>query len=338
LNRVIADPPLFLAVDGGNSKTDVLLADAAGRVLRRVRGGPFRPQVTGLPAAMATLAGLVDEICDAPVARLSAFLAGADFPVEEAEIAAALEARGWAGEVHAANDTFAVLHAGSSRGWGVAVVCGTGVNCVALAPDGTAARYPAIGEISGDWGGGGDLGRATMFHAVRAEDGRGPATALAAAVVEHFRKTFPAELDGITTVAEVVEAVHFGRVPQRSYIALTRALFETAAAGDALARDLLDRQAAELAGMGLAALRRLGLQDEEVEVVLGGGVVAARDPYLSARLAEAFAPAPRAVLTIVEQPPVVGAAFHALGRLHQDPDTVRAARERLVAELGALPG
>ena len=140
---MIADPPLFLAVDGGNSKTDVLLAAADGRVLRRVRGGPFRPQVTGLPAAMATLSALVDEVCDTRVAQLSAFLAGADFPAEEADIAAALESHGWAGEVHAANDTFAVLHAGSTSGWGVAVVCGTGVNCVGLAPDGV--RRPLSG-------------------------------------------------------------------------------------------------------------------------------------------------------------------------------------------------
>ena len=82
----------------------------------------------------------------------------------------------------------------------------------------------------------------------------------------------------------------------------------------------------------------MDLLEAEVEVVLGGGVVAARDPYLSARIAEAFAPAPGAVLTIVERPPVVGAAFHALGRLARDPAVLGAARQRLLAELEVLPG
>ena len=52
------------------------------------------------------------------------------------------------------NDTFAVLRAGTERGWGVAVVCGAGINCVGVSPDGRHARFPALGTITGDWGGG----------------------------------------------------------------------------------------------------------------------------------------------------------------------------------------
>ena len=52
------------------------------------------------------------------------------------------------------NDTFAVLRAGTDRHWGVGVVCGFGTNCSAVAPDGRVTRFPAVGPISGDWGGG----------------------------------------------------------------------------------------------------------------------------------------------------------------------------------------
>lgn len=334
---------LFLAVDGGNSKTDVVLGTAGGRVLARARGGPFRPQVTGLDAAVEVVAGLVDSVGgaraanppSAPVDQLSAFVAGADFPAEEAAIGAALAARGWARHVHTANDTFALLHAGSSSGWGVAVVCGTGINCVGLAPDGSVARFAALGQVSGDWGGGGDLGTAVMFHAARAEDGRGPETALAAAVVAHFRDGFPAVLADIATVADVVEALHFGRIPATSTHGLTRPLFDAATAGDAVACSVLDRQAHEVAAMGLAALRRLGLATRSCEVVLGGGILAAGSRYLDQRVAEAFAQgAPPARLVTVERPPVVGAALHALRALHADGEDrtgLAEARERLLA-------
>ena len=46
-------------------------------------------------------------------------------------------ARGWAAARRVGNDTFAVLRAGTERGWGVAVVCGAGINCV-----GVGARRP----------------------------------------------------------------------------------------------------------------------------------------------------------------------------------------------------
>jgi N-acetylglucosamine kinase-like BadF-type ATPase len=325
---------LLLAVDGGNSKTDVLLADADGHVLGRVRGGSFRPQVTGVEAALDAVGALIAGLSAGPpprpedlpgppvLARLSAFVAGADLPSEERELAAAVSARGWAEQVHVANDAFAVLHAGSEAGWGVAVVCGTGINCVGLAPDGRTARFPALGAISGDWGGGVDLGSAVLWHAARDEDGRGPATALAAGVRRHF---------GRDSVAAVTEALHTGALDGAALHGLTWPLFEAATVGDPVALSLLDRQADEIVAMGVTALRRLDLLDRRAEVVLGGGILAAGHPRLAARVADGFADAaPDAVLRTVGDPPVVGAALHALGTLHTDPETLRAARDRLL--------
>src|SRR5205814_10051078 len=103
-------------------------------------------------------------------------LAGVDCPSEEAQIRHAIEAVGSAERTIAGNDTFAVLRAGTERGWGVAVVCGTGINCVGVASDGRQARFPALGTITGDWGGGTDVGNAALFAAVRGQDGRGPRT------------------------------------------------------------------------------------------------------------------------------------------------------------------
>ena len=71
-----------------------------------------------------------------------------------------------------------ILRAGTERGWGVALVCGAGMNCVGVGPDGTHVRFPALGAITGDWGGGFDVGLAGLSAAARSEDGRGPKTAL----------------------------------------------------------------------------------------------------------------------------------------------------------------
>ena len=62
------------------------------------------------------------------------------------------------------------------------MICGAGINCTGVLPDGTTVRFAAVGHISGDWGGGGHLWQEAMWWAARAEDGRGPDTALRTAL------------------------------------------------------------------------------------------------------------------------------------------------------------
>ena len=115
-----------------------------------------------------------------PVAELGVYcLAGADFPVDDRRIDRWLRQRAITDERLVRNDTFAVLRAGTDRDWGVGVVCGYGINCSGVAPDGRITRFPAVGPISGDWGGGNDIGEAALWHAIRSEDGRGPKTGAA---------------------------------------------------------------------------------------------------------------------------------------------------------------
>ncbi|MQY15092.1 N-acetylmuramic acid/N-acetylglucosamine kinase [Streptomyces sp. RB5] len=290
-----------LAVDAGNSKTDVALIAPDGRVLGRGRGGGFQPPVVGVAAAVDVIARAVREAGAGSAGHVSACLANADFPVEEEELRDEIARRGWARTVEVRNDTFALLRAGVEQPRGVAVVCGAGVNCVGMRPDGRTARFPAIGRISGDWGGGGGLAEEALWFAARAEDGRGEATALREALPGHF---------GLGSMGELIEALHFGRVAARRRHELAPVLFAVAAAGDPVARALVDRQADEVVAMAGAALSRLDLLDEPVDVILGGSVLAARHPQLDtgvrARLA---ARAPKAVATVVTAPPVLGAGL-----------------------------
>jgi N-acetylglucosamine kinase-like BadF-type ATPase len=310
--------PGVLAVDGGNSKTDVALVGIDGRVLGTARGAGFVPQTVGAEAAVAGLAPLIAQAAAeagfdlAPrsgplVTHVAACLAGADMPVEERQLQQAIAAHGWARTVSVANDTFALLRSGTDAPRGVAVVCGAGINCVGLLPDGRTARFPALGAITGDWGGGGGLATSVMFAATRAEDGRGPHTALASATAEHF---------GLDSADAVAQAVHFGTLPEARLHELVPVLFATAEAGDQVALGLVERQADEIVAMALVALRRLDLLDAPADVVLGGGVLASRQPLLldgvSARLA---AEAPYAVPRVVDTPPVVGAALLGLDYL-----------------------
>jgi N-acetylglucosamine kinase-like BadF-type ATPase len=348
LNRrlsVADDSPraAVLAIDGGNSKTDVALVAADGTLLARARGPGASREEHGTDQAMRILGSLVREAAghDGPVARhTSACLAGADLPEEEAELAAALRRQRWSGTSAVFNDTFAVLRAGLTRDpasdrwaggarrpWGVAMTCGAGINCVAVAPDGRITRYLAFGTLTGDWGSGSGLSQEVMWWSMRAEDGRGPATALRPATAAYF---------GLPTVSDVAIAVHQGRITRNDLLGLTTVLFKVAAAGDPVACDLVERLAEEICTMAVTAMRRLGLPSAGIPVVLGGGLLEARIPQLTSAIQKRLAiVAPGTVPTIVEIPPVSGAALLGLDRLGAGSDAEQ--RLRAATRLDAAP-
>jgi N-acetylglucosamine kinase-like BadF-type ATPase len=305
-----------LAVDGGNSKTEVALVDAAGGVLGAARGPGASHHHLGVPAAMEALEELVAAACqDAglpatgrPLAEVGVWcLAGLDFPADDEAVGPAVAGRGWAREALLHNDVFAVRRAGSDRTWGVGVVVGAGMNCVGVAPDGREVRFPAIGELSGDWGGGRDLGVAAVGAALRGEDGRGQPTTLTRLVPGWF---------GQRSALALVEALFLGRIERRRVLELVPLVFAEADAGDPVAAGIVARQVAEVVAVAGAAIRRLGLAGTDVDVVLGGGLFHGDAPAFLSQIRSGIARlAPAARLTQVTAPPVVGAALLGLDRL-----------------------
>ena len=328
----------ILAVDGGNSKTDVALVDAAGAVLGAARGPGASHHHLGVPRAMETLEGLVAAACrdagvpngERPLAEVGVWcLAGLDLPADDRALGPAVAGRRWARQVLLHNDVFAVLRAGCRRAWGIGVVLGAGINCVGVAPDGREVRFPALGELSGDWGGGRDVGVAAVGAALRGEDGRGPETTLTGLVPAHF---------GLGSALAVVEALFRGHLDRRRVLELVPLVFAQAQAGDPAAAAIVDRQVAEVVAMAAAAIRRLGLAGTDVEVACGGGLVAGGGPAFFERIGAGVRElAPRARLTQVTAPPVVGAALLGLDRLGAPPGAAERLRATLTAErLSAL--
>ncbi|MCW2900125.1 MAG: hypothetical protein JWO67_2390 [Streptosporangiaceae bacterium] len=321
--------PLLVAIDGGNSKTDVVVVGEDGSLLAGARGGGFRPHEVGDRAAVEVIATAVTTALgraglsrpDAGLAHVAAYLANADLPEQEESLTKALSARGWARSVRVGNDTFALLRAGASAGWGIAVVCGAGINCLGVGPDGRVSRFPALGSMTGDWGGGFHLGELALWHAVRGEDGRGPASALTAAVAAYF---------GVERAVDVGLALHGRNLDGGRLLELTPVLLETAAGGDAVALSVVERMAEEVTALGTVSLRRLRLLETRVEVVLGGGVLTARHPVLMTAIEERYAAlAPLARLVVTDAPPILGAALLGLDEVGAPPETYAALRAAL---------
>ncbi|MXX63723.1 MAG: ATPase [Acidimicrobiia bacterium] len=320
---------VIVAVDGGNSKTDVALIAADGAVLGTARAASGSYHQVGMKTMLETITAAVrsaacDTEADGITPKLGVYcLAGADLPVDDRRLQRELDAAGLAEGTIILNDAFAGLRAGSQSGWGISLVCGAGMNCAGVGPTGRTVRFPALGALSGDEGGGGDLAVRALAAAIRARDGRGQSTSLERLVPDYF---------GLRHPIDVVTALHTDDLPMSALPGLAPVVFAAASNGDSVARGLADWLADELVLMGVSAIHRLQLARSDFEVVFVGSIWKTEDSGFHDRVREGLlAAAPGAILRRLEAPPVLGAALLGSDRLKLG----SAAETRIRAELTA---
>lgn len=254
-------------VDGGGTRTTVALADEEGRELIR-RAGPAGLVDPRHPTAAAEIVAAVvrEAVRDAglperPVS-LCAGLAGVGHRAEREAVRDALAASGVADRVEVVTDGQTALEGALGGGAGVLLIAGTGSVAYGRAEDGRVERCGGWGMIVGDEGSGYAIGRAGLAAALRAMDGRGPETRLLPLLLELLGVDDPS---GIPPWA--------GRATKAETALLTTHVIRAAEAGDAVALELVDREARELAAHAVALCCRLAPWSGEVPVVFHGGVL-----------------------------------------------------------------
>lgn len=263
---------LFLGVDGGGTKTEAVVTDAAGRVVSRGTAGSTNQNSVGADAARANLGQAVREAlggAPGPVCRATLAMSGVDRP-GDAEAVAAWVREGAGGllpaevPVRVENDAVGALAAGTAgRLRGVVCISGTGHIAYGRNAAGESARAAGYGCLT-DGGSGYDLGRAALRAVFAANDGAGPPCApLSGRVLAHCGVARAEDLIGW-----VYSDLAFARVA-----GLAVHVFGAAAEGDAVAAALLDEAADAMAGSVCAVARRLGYASgDDLPVVAAGSV------------------------------------------------------------------
>jgi len=266
---------LVLGIDVGGTKAVGWLATEHGEVLADVRGPGATLQAGGDVAVEHVLRQVVlPPLRDArePVAAICLGMAGVDRPQDADLVRAMLVRLSHSIPVLVVNDALIALEAGVESGPGIVVVAGTGSIAYGRDSRDRAARAGGWGHLLGDEGSGYWLGRHALQAVMRAADGRAPATALTARVLQHFGLGRPPDL-----VHEV-----YARLSQPSAIAALSGLVLAAAAeGDAVAAGILDAGADELTAAAMAVARQLQL--DSCPVLLSGGVFRS-SPHLTSRV------------------------------------------------------
>lgn len=253
-----------LGIDAGGTKTVGLLADETGRILGEARGGGANLQTDGELAVEKVFDEIMENLGrQHPVSAVCLGIAGVDRPKDEAAVRGILRRLGHRETARVVNDAVIALMAGAPDRFGIVVLSGTGSIAYGVDRTGHSARSGGYGYLLADEGSGYWLGQQALRAAVRATDGRGPATLVARLVFESL---------SVSSVSELVPLVYERGLAKYQIAGLAGLVQKAKDGGDALAAGLLEAGAKELALAARSVARRLELGGEPYAVVLAGGV------------------------------------------------------------------
>ena len=247
----------LIAVDGGGTKTEGVLCRPDGTVIARAVRGASNPNDVGVEASVAVLS----EICTALLregedGEYSAFFGIAGALNRMDALTDGLRSAFPGMSLAVGSDVLNLLSGEIADGDGACIVSGTGSAC--FVREGEALhRIGGWGYLLDDAGSGYDIGRDALLRALKAEDGRAPATTLTPILEKRLGRSVRDSL------SEIYEK-------GKPFIAsLAEDVLSAAEKGDADAYAIVERSIAAWNEMLTAAY---GILQKPFRAVLGGGV------------------------------------------------------------------
>ena len=300
-----------LGIDAGGTKTVCLLADEHGAVLAEARGPGANLHAAGELAVEKVLYEVMEEaVGDRTIdgraivpAAICLGIAGVDREDEARIVRAIMRRIGYKSRVLVVNDALIALVAGARDAPGIVIIAGTGSIAYGRNAAGEAARAGGWGHMIGDEGSGYWIGREALAAVMRAVDGRGPETGLAAEILVHFN---------VDEVSRLPRIVYDRDLPRVAVAALGPIVQRVGEQGDAVATRILERATNELVLAAQSVATRLEMRGDEFTFYLAGGAFRVV-PWLANELPRPLAEvAPRCEVQVLDEEPAVGAVWLAL--------------------------
>lgn len=286
-------PGLYLGVDGGQSGTIALIADATGKIIGHGCGGPCNhlSGAEGRAKFFKAVGCALEEACrgaglDKDAVRFSAACLGLSGGAEDKEAYARELIR--SAKFKFTHDAEIALSGATAGEPGVVVIAGTGSIAFGRNNDGKTARAGGWGHIFGDEGGAFDLIRRAVRAALQYEEGWGPQTTLRKSLLD---------ATGAATVNELLHRFYTEEYPRQTVASLAPLVSRAAEEGDAIAQEIIRNAASKLAWFVEGVYRNLFFLSDTVPVAYIGGV------FKSGPLLNAFAAAVRATIACRIEPP-----------------------------------
>jgi N-acetylglucosamine kinase-like BadF-type ATPase len=240
-----------IGIDGGGTKTECILVDAAGTIVARHLAPGCNPNVVGTAQARLivtnALGALKSAVASPPsITSTQLYMSGA--PTFWQEFAASLTGFGL---VTTAPDSLPTLELATRGAPGLVLHAGTGSFVAARAPDNSIHYAGGTGWRFGDPGSGYELGRRAIARALLELQGWLPASRLGPTVRDHT------QLGDEADVRAVTRYYYQHAEPNRVIAALAPAILRLAAEGDPTAHQVVVESASELLDLAMRVALKL---------------------------------------------------------------------------------
>ena len=300
-----------IGIDGGGTKTDIVLCSEDGAVIKRKKTSGSNHQIIGCPEAIRILKNGIEEIVHENLSEndqldyIMGGLAGADFEEDVSLLRGKLKNEFPDVNIEILNDVWLPLAAEVPDGPAAVSVCGTGHNTALRLKNGKKRQISALDFILGNGNGGTMICDLAFHYACRAAEFTGPETRLASELPDLY-----AQPDMLTLQKWMYlhskAGIHKAGVSQL--------VCRLAAEGDPVSENILISVATRQAEMTLGLIRHEKMEQTSFPLVLSGSVYLSDDSYI---VREKYCEmihkgCPGAKIILSRSDPVVGAVLMAL--------------------------
>lgn len=298
----------YMGIDAGGSKTYAVIINEQGIPVGMGKGGNGNHQLDRDCAESSLQAATHQALLQAGLSKEQIRyawlgLAGADREGDYAILRPIVQRLGLP-HTGISCDTTIALRAGTTRPYGVVIICGTGVNCSGINRQGETYQCGGFGYRFGDYGGGSDLSVEVFRSVIRDSEGRGKPTLLTGLLLAELG--YPSVEDMVNDYLDQDKSLSAD---------LAQLLFTAGRQGDAVAQGIVDKQGEELGLAAAATIRKLHMEQEQFDVVLAGSILTRgdeQDRLKQAILQQVKAAAPLCSLQTLTVEPVTGALILAM--------------------------
>lgn len=262
---------LFAGIDGGGTKSRIVVSDAEGTILTRAVGECTNQYAIGFDRAVANIKSLIDRsLSSDSLAALCLASAGLGRGKEREAMEKAL---GLSCPLYLTSDAEALLVGGIGGLSGMCLICGTGSIAMARDEEGNVVRSGGFGWRLGDEGSAWWQGQSAIARSLKSREGRDLETGMLPLLMEKLGAEEPEEIIGICNSDTLDKA---------TIASLSPLVTDFAKNGDPLALSIVRDSVSALVGLLDSVSARLPhLRDHSC--VIAGGVLE-HDEFFRSRL------------------------------------------------------
>ncbi|EWH33251.1 MULTISPECIES: N-acetylglucosamine kinase [Lysinibacillus] len=303
-----------LAIDGGGTKTTAIICDEKGQCFAQIDTTRSNPTAMDQPYFEATIHSIMQSLQQQNpqiVAEVTSCFAGMAGVMElQAESMVESILRQYvcdSATIKVDNDALIALYAGTLGKAGIVQIAGTGAITMGYDKQQHYHRVGGWGYLFDDEGSGYDLGVQLLKAVLQSYDGRAPRTILTEAVMKHF---------SVDDVPQLIACVYGEEHPRTVIAPLSAYIVAAADDGDLVAKRIIEEACQNYFKAIKACYLRMAWGQEEVPVVLCGGVFTNENYFVPRLQAMAMEQTLPFRFKTPALPPIGGAVIAALQQIN----------------------